>query len=90
MPDSHAILSASASHRWLMCPPSVRLCEQFPGDGASEFAAEGTEAHALCEFKLKTALGMDATLLILRPNFPVTARRWMSAPPAMPPLFWSW
>lgn len=61
MPDSHAILSASASHRWLMCPPSVRLCEQFPGDGASEFAAEGTEAHALCEFKLKTALGMDAT-----------------------------
>ena len=61
MPDSHAILSASASHRWLMCPPSVRLCEQFPGDGASEYAAEGTEAHELCEFKLKTALGMDAT-----------------------------
>lgn len=60
MPDSHAILSASASHRWLMCPPSVRLCEQFPGDGGSEYAAEGTEAHELCEFKLKTALGMEA------------------------------
>ena len=60
MPDSHAILSASASHRWLMCPPSVRLCDQFPGDGGSEYAAEGTEAHELCEFKLKTALGMEA------------------------------
>ena len=60
MPDSHANLSASASHRWLMCPPSVRLCEQFPGDGGSEFAAEGTEAHELCEYKLKSALGMPA------------------------------
>ena len=60
MPDLHAILSASASHRWLMCPPSVRLCEQFPGDGGSAYAAEGTEAHELCEFKLKTALGMEA------------------------------
>ena len=60
MPDSHAILSASASHRWLMCPPSVRLSEQFPDDGGSEFAAEGTEAHELCEYRLKSALGMPA------------------------------
>ena len=60
MPDSHATLSASASHRWLMCPPSVRLSEQFPNDGGSEFAAEGTEAHELCEYKLKSALGMPA------------------------------
>ena len=60
MPDSHAILSASASHRWLMCPPSVRLSEQFPDDGASEFAAEGTEAHELCEYRLKSALGIPA------------------------------
>ena len=60
MPDSHAILSASASHRWLMCPPSVRLSEQFPDDGGSEFAAEGTEAHELCEYRLKSALGIPA------------------------------
>ncbi|WP_298510751.1 DUF2800 domain-containing protein [uncultured Ruminobacter sp.] len=60
MPDSHAILSASASHRWLMCPPSVRLSEQFPDDGGSEFAAEGTEAHELCEYRLKSAMGIPA------------------------------
>jgi len=55
----HALLSASASHRWLNCPPSARLSEQYADQG-SEFAAEGTEAHALCEYKLKTALGMKA------------------------------
>ena len=60
MPDSHAILSASSSHRWLMCPPSVRLSEQFPDDGGSEFAAEGTEAHELCEYRLKSAMGIPA------------------------------
>ena len=60
MPDSHAILSASSSHRWLMCPPSVRLGEQFPDDGGSEFAAEGTEAHELCEYRLKSAMGIPA------------------------------
>ena len=53
----HALLSASSSHRWLNCPPSARLCEDI-GDQGSEYAAEGTDAHALCEFKLKTALGM--------------------------------
>ena len=60
MPDSHAILSASSSHRWLMCPPSVRLSEQFLDDGGSEFAAEGTEAHELCEYRLKSAMGIPA------------------------------
>lgn len=55
----HALLSASSSHRWLACPPSARLCEQYEDHG-SEYAAEGTAAHALCEYKLKKALGMDA------------------------------
>ena len=26
---AHARLNASSSHRWMMCPPSVRLSEQF-------------------------------------------------------------
>ena len=55
----HALLSASSSHRWLNCPPSARLCESFEDKG-SDYAAEGTDAHSLCEFKLKTALGMEA------------------------------
>ena len=55
----HALLSASSSHRWLHCPPSARLCEEYEDKG-SDFAAEGTDAHALCEYRLKTALGMEA------------------------------
>lgn len=57
MPTNHALLSASASHRWLHCPPSVRLSENYE-DKESDFAAEGTDAHALCEYKLLLALGM--------------------------------
>lgn len=59
MPSQHAIMSASSAHRWLNCTPSVKLCETFE-DNPSEYAAEGTEAHELCEYKLKTALGMEA------------------------------
>lgn len=55
----HALLSASSSHRWLNCPPSARLCEQYEDKG-SDYAAEGTEAHTLGEYKLKTALGIKA------------------------------
>ena len=58
MPN-HALLSASSSHRWLHCPPSARLCEEYDDKG-SNFAAEGTDVHALCEYKLRTALGMEA------------------------------
>ena len=55
----HATLSASSSHRWLNCPPSARLCENYEDKG-SDYAAEGTDAHALCEFRLKQALGVPA------------------------------
>lgn len=53
----HALLSASSSHRWLNCPPSARLGENCE-DTVSDYAAEGTDAHALCEYKLKVALGI--------------------------------
>ena len=59
-PKAHAILSASSSHRWLHCPPSARLCETYEDKG-SDYAAEGTDAHSLCEYKLRLALGMEAT-----------------------------
>lgn len=55
----HALLSASSSHRWLNCPPSARLCEGYE-DKSSEYAQEGTDAHSLCEHKLKLALGMES------------------------------
>ena len=55
----HSLLSPSSSHRWLNCPPSLRLSQQY-GDTTSDYALEGTEAHSLCEYKLKSALGINA------------------------------
>lgn len=49
---AHAILSASASHRWLKCLPSARWELKFP-DKTSAYAEEGTRAHALAEKTLK-------------------------------------
>lgn len=58
MPDKHAFLSPSSSERWFHCTRSAWLCEQFP-DLGSVFAAEGTEAHRLCEFLLHEMLGIQ-------------------------------
>jgi hypothetical protein len=58
----HALLSASSSHRWLACPPSARLCESY-ADRTSDYAAEGTDAHTLCEFQLRKALGEDVSAI---------------------------
>lgn len=51
-PAQHALLSASASHRWLVCTPSARLEETLP-DSTSEYAAEGSLAHEIAELKLR-------------------------------------
>ena len=53
---AHARLNASSSHRWMMCPPSVKLSEQFE-DKPSTYAEEGTYLHELCELKLHRYLG---------------------------------
>lgn len=53
MPKQHALLSASASRRWLNCTPSAVL-ESHEPDTSSPFAEEGTRAHALAEKKLKS------------------------------------
>ena len=52
---AHAKLSASSAYRWLHCPPSVKLSEQFP-DTTSEYAEEGTLAHELCAYFLAKEL----------------------------------
>lgn len=50
---AHAKLSASAAHRWLNCPGSVRIAELFPAT-TSIFAEEGTLAHKLGESLILT------------------------------------
>lgn len=56
----HATLSASASHRWLACPPSALLCAEIE-DQSSPYAQQGTDAHELCEYLVEKALGHDVT-----------------------------
>ncbi len=46
MPDEHALLSPSASERWIHCPASVRMAAQVPPQPDSPYAAEGTHAHS--------------------------------------------
>ena len=53
---SHAYLAASASERWISCPPSAKLCAQMEDQG-SPYAQEGTDAHSLCQYLLEQALG---------------------------------
>ena len=55
--SSHALLSPSASHRWLHCTAAPRLEEDIKDEG-SDYAAEGTLAHAYCAMKLKEFLGL--------------------------------
>lgn len=55
--NTHSIYSASGAHRWMNCPPSAQLEQQFPNE-TSSYAEEGTAAHDLAEHKLKKALKM--------------------------------
>jgi len=62
MPGAHAALSPSAAKRWCACPPSARLNQKYLerfGEKSSEFAEEGTKAHALAELKLRKELGKE-------------------------------
>ena len=56
--STHAFLSPSASHRWLMCPPSAKLNAALP-DQSSPYAKQGTDAHELCAYLVEKALGHD-------------------------------
>lgn len=51
-PEKHALLGASSAERWLNCPPSARLTENMPDTG-SQYAAAGTLAHEIAEFKAR-------------------------------------
>ena len=56
---AHAVLSASASKRWLNCTPSAKLNAEIP-DITTEYAKEGTDAHELAEYKVNQLLGIKA------------------------------
>lgn len=49
----HSELGASIAGRWMACPGSVRLARALPPGGTSEYAQEGTRAHALAELSLR-------------------------------------
>lgn len=49
----HAVLSPSSAERWLNCTPSARLAEEA-GSKTSEYSEEGTTAHELAEYALKS------------------------------------
>ena len=56
---SHSRLtSPSAASRWINCPPSAQLNALYE-DVGSTYAAEGTEAHELCEHILRKAMGVE-------------------------------
>lgn len=48
----HALISPSGAERWFNCPASLWLSRNEP-DQPSEYAAEGTTAHALAEYCFK-------------------------------------
>ena len=58
--STHAFLPPSASHRWLACPPSAKLCAKI-ADQSSEYAKQGTDAHSLCAYLIEKALGRDVS-----------------------------
>lgn len=62
---AHAILSASASSRWLHCPPSARLERKFP-DASSPYALEGSRAHERAEYFLNRFLKTGDSNVLIR------------------------
>lgn len=62
---AHAILSASASSRWLHCTPSARLEKKFP-DTSSPYALEGSRAHERAEYFLNRFLKTGDSNVLIR------------------------
>lgn len=56
MPGNHALLAPSSSAMWLECTPSA-MKNAAVADTSSSYAQQGTDAHTLCEYKVKKALG---------------------------------
>lgn len=57
MSRPHAKFMPSGADRWIHCPGSIRLSELCPAPGSTEYADEGTLAHAIGEIKILRASG---------------------------------
>lgn len=84
--SKHAFLSASASHRWLNCPPNAKLCESLL-DQTSSYAQEGTESKASFDPYEKKLLGVTAmTALLGKKRFEELLGEPIYKPPGKPAL----
>ena len=63
---AHSPLGASSAERWMNCPGSVKLIQTvtLPESDESEYAREGTAAHAMAAWCLEE--GQDAWVAVLR------------------------
>ena len=85
MPTQHALLSASSSNRWIHCPPSVLLSEQFENK-TSDFARQGTDA---IRFVNTNFISYWVMMLKIQPQASSSmTKKWSSTPKVMPPLLW--
>lgn len=80
----HAEFSASGAARWLGCPGSIALSKKAPPQRESEYAREGTEAHACFEFLLKNRNKLEAAVKSARKKYDadmvehgLAATRWV-------------
>lgn len=55
--ESHAKLSASSAHTWLLCNKSVKLSENFE-DVQTQYSLEGSMVHLMNEIRLCELLGL--------------------------------
>lgn len=68
---AHAKYSASGADRWLNCPASIELSARAPEARESEYAAEGTKAHACLELMLKNRNNLNLALKLAKKSYPL-------------------
>jgi len=73
VPGQHAVLSPSASERWLSCPASVQLSLRVPKGRSSSYAEEGTTAHSLGEIEASFAFGQ-----ITKRQYTIRKNKWLA------------
>jgi hypothetical protein len=80
----HSTFGASSSQRWLNCPGSIKLAKKGPPEVESEYAKEGTRAHACLEFLLRNRTNLKSATVVAAKTWPkemiehaLTAVHWV-------------